>query len=88
MRSYIVIPEGTPILRVDASTARYAASKARKGMGEVVNVAEPAVLPQSSVIEGNKGPQFIPGQLSWADEHDVQAETWAGRGQPRPRALA
>jgi hypothetical protein len=73
MRSYIVIPEGTPIVRVQASTPHFAASKARRGKGEVVNVSEAAVLPQSSAIEiTNEGPAVIPGQMSWGD---VQAMT-------------
>jgi hypothetical protein len=34
MRSYLVIPAGTPILRVLASTPHFAASKARRGKAE------------------------------------------------------
>jgi hypothetical protein len=68
VRSYIVIPEGTSIVRVDASTPRYAASKARRGMGEVVSVTEAAVLPRSSAIEVVDGPASIPGQLRWQED--------------------
>jgi hypothetical protein len=68
MRSYIVIPEGTSIVRVRASTPHFAASKAKRGKGEVINVKEAAVLPQSSAVEiTNDGPVHIPGQLSWGD---------------------
>jgi hypothetical protein len=64
MRSYIVIPEGTSIVRVDASTPHFAASKARRGKGEVIHMAEASVLPASSTIGvTNEGPQEIPGQL-------------------------
>lgn len=69
MRSYIVIPEGTPIVRVDASNPHYAASKARRGKGELINVTEAAVLPLSSAIEvTDEGPQSIPGQLCWSED--------------------
>jgi hypothetical protein len=69
MRSYIVIPEGTSIVHVRASTPHFAASKAKRGKGEVINVKEAAVLPQSSAVEivTDDGPAHIPGQLSWGD---------------------
>jgi hypothetical protein len=74
MRSYIVIPEGTPIVRVDASNPHYAASKVRRGKGEHVNVTDAAVLPQSPATEvTDEGPALIPGQLRWSD--DGQAVT-------------
>lgn len=62
-----MIPEGTAIVRVAASNPYYAASKARRGKGERVNVVEAAVLPTSAAIEVNEGPQVIPGQLRWSE---------------------
>lgn len=68
MRSYIVIPEGTAVVRVDASTPHYAASKARRGKGEHVSIEQAAVLPHSATIEvTDEGPRVTPGQLRWAD---------------------
>jgi hypothetical protein len=71
MRSYIVIPEGTTIVRVSASNPHYAASKAKRGKGENICVADAAVIPASSAMEvASDGPRQIPGQLSWADVQD------------------
>jgi hypothetical protein len=69
MRSYLVIPKGTAIVRVTASTPHYAASKARRGKGEVIDVTEAAVLPLSRTIEiTSEGPAQIPGQLSLVEQ--------------------
>jgi hypothetical protein len=66
VRSYLVIPEGTTIVRVRASTPHFAASKVRRGKGEVVDVVDAAVFPLSSGVEiSDEGPAEIPGQLSW-----------------------
>jgi hypothetical protein len=73
MRSYLVIPEGTPVVRVEASTPHFAASKARRGKGEHFHVDVPAVLPLSSTIEiTDQGPQEIPGQLRWGENGNVE----------------
>ncbi len=72
MRSYIVIPEGTPIVRVDASGPHYAASKARRGKGEHVNAGGAVVLPESATVAiTDEGPSQIPGQLCWADDGEL-----------------
>lgn len=72
MRSYIVIPEGTSIVRVHASTPHFAASKARRGKGERVDVAISAVLPLSAAIEvTDEGPQITPGQLRWDENGEA-----------------
>jgi len=69
-RSYIVIPGGTPVLRVEASTPHFAASKARKGKAEHVT-AETLVMPASTAIAPVALPQVIPGQLTIdGEEHD------------------
>lgn len=70
MRSYIVIPEGTPVVRVAASTPHFAASKARRGKGERINVAHTAVLPDSATIRvaDDDRPKVTPGQLRWAED--------------------
>lgn len=68
MRSYLVIPAGTPILRVAASTPHYAASKARRGKAEHYG-GDTFVVPASSVIDGNSRPLApLPGQLTIDDE--------------------
>lgn len=67
VRSYIVIPEGTPVIRVDASTPHFAASKARRGKGEQASWGKPSVLP-ASVLRGiGDAPRVIPGQLTIDD---------------------
>lgn len=69
MRAYIVIPEGTSLVLTNASTPHYAASKARRGKGQVVAVAEAMVLPSSSAMPvTTEGPAVIAGQLAWADD--------------------
>lgn len=69
MRSYIVIPEGTPVVRVDASNPQFAASKARRGKGERITVSEAAVLAQSRTREvGDAGPAHIAGQMRWSED--------------------
>jgi len=62
VRTYIVIPEGTSVLRVDASTPHYAISKAKRGKCEHVSGGCVAV-PATAAIEANDRPAFIPGQL-------------------------
>lgn len=66
VRSYIVIPEGTPVIRVEASTPHFAASKVQRGKGEHATSGEPSVLPSSALIEINEAPRVIPGQLTIA----------------------
>jgi hypothetical protein len=66
-RSYIVIPGGTPVLRVEASTPHFAASKARRGKAQHVT-AETLVLPASGAISPSELPTVIPGQLTIHDE--------------------
>lgn len=65
MRTYIVIPEGTPVIRVDASSPKYAASKARRGKGEQASWGRPSVLPASVVKGIGEAPRVIPGQLAF-----------------------
>lgn len=70
MRSYIVIPEGTPVLHVLASTPHFAASKARRGKGTAL-ASDVLVLPVSRVTEADDGlPDVIPGQLSLEEAKD------------------
>lgn len=64
MRSYIVIPEGTPVLRVQASTPHYAASKAKRGKAEHVEAAV-LVVPASAVIDGDRPAPIHPQQLQF-----------------------
>lgn len=69
-----MIPEGTPVVRVQASTPHYAASKVRRGKGERVAVTEAAVLPASATIEiTDEGPAVIPGQLCWGPNGEQEA---------------
>jgi hypothetical protein len=64
MRPYIVIPEGTPILHVTASTPHHAASKARHGKATLV-ATEAIVLPVSRTLAASNGrSEPIPGQLT------------------------
>jgi hypothetical protein len=64
MRTYIVIPEGTPIVEVEASTPAHASSKARRGKGTFVS-ADAMVLPASRTQAAIQGPaEPIPGQLA------------------------
>lgn len=63
MRTYLVIPEGTPVLRVAASTPHFAASKAKRGKAEHVE-GDTFVVPASAVIDGNARPVPVhPQQL-------------------------
>jgi hypothetical protein len=62
VRTYIVIPEGTVVLRVDASTPHYAISKAKRGRCEHVAGGCVAV-PATAAVEANDRPTVIPGQL-------------------------
>jgi hypothetical protein len=72
MRSYIVIPEGTSIVRVDAATPHFAASKAKRGKGETLDVTQAAVFPMSAAIRiTGEGPSVIPGQMSWSDHGEA-----------------
>jgi hypothetical protein len=69
MRSYVVIPEGTPVIRVAASNPHFAASKARKGKGELLPCDEVAVIPSTAFVESRRGAlQAIPGQLAFDGE--------------------
>jgi hypothetical protein len=64
MRTYIVIPEGTPILHVLASAPHYAASKARRGKA-TSTTTEAIVLPVSRTSPAANGAADpIPGQLT------------------------
>lgn len=62
-RSYIVIPEGTPVLRVSASSPHFAASKARRGKAEHSS-GGPLVFPASASASPHDPPRVIPGQLA------------------------
>ena len=64
MRSYIVIPAGTPVLLVEASEPHYAVSKAIKGR-DVTHVTplSPVVLAQSRSIIATVAHVPMPGQL-------------------------
>ena len=63
MRSYLVIPAGTTLVRVQASTPHYASSKARRGRHVEHLVTEEIVLAESRSIEPHVGAIAIPGQL-------------------------
>jgi hypothetical protein len=63
VRSYLVIPEGTSVIRVDASSPQFAASKARNGKGEPVMQDEPVVLPVTRLRVAEAPSRTIPGQL-------------------------
>lgn len=78
MRSYVVIPEGTPVIRVTASTPHFAASKARKGKGELAPCDEVAVIPSTAFVESRRGmPVVHPDQLALVG---TDAEAAAGAG--------
>jgi hypothetical protein len=62
VRTYIVIPEGTPVLRVNASTPHFAINKAKRGKCEHVAGGCVAV-PATAAIEAHERPVVIPGQL-------------------------
>jgi hypothetical protein len=67
MRSYIVIPAGTPLLRVQASTPHFASSKAKHGR-DVEHVAtDEMVLAESRTIEPHGLIAALPGQLVFAN---------------------
>jgi hypothetical protein len=69
MRSYIVIPEGTEIVEVMASTPHYAVSKARRGKGTPINSKDTVVLPVSAAIASERqGRTPIPGEMSFFDD--------------------
>lgn len=73
MRSYIVIPAGTPLLRVQASTPHFASSKAKRGRDvEHVATAE-IVLAESRTIEPHVLIVSLPGQLVFVDGEDEAA---------------
>lgn len=59
-----MIPEGTPLIRVDASAPRYAASKAQRGKGELVVQVQPMVLAASTTRDVKQASRVIPGQLT------------------------
>lgn len=68
-RPYIVIPEGTAVVVVDASSPKFAASKARRGKGERQTVTAAMVAAESvtqSVVE--EPPAAIAGQLYWSED--------------------
>jgi hypothetical protein len=67
-RSYIVIPEGTPIVVIEASSPTFAASKARKGKGERVTTDASLVSAGSTVTVAVDTPLVIAGQLAWSDD--------------------
>lgn len=52
------------MIRVDASSPHFAASKAQRGKGESHAWTEPSVLPASALTGIDEGPRAIPGQLA------------------------
>lgn len=73
MRSYIVIPAGTPLLRVRASTPHFASSKAKRGRDvEHVATAE-VVLAESRTVEPHVLVAVLPGQLVFVDGEEQTA---------------
>lgn len=75
MRSYLVIPAGTPVLRVDASTPHFAASKSQRGKAEHLDSPRLLVFPETSLVEpnGHTAPTPIPGQLEFDAGGQVEA---------------
>jgi hypothetical protein len=68
MRSYLVIPAGTPVVQVDASTPHSASSKARRGRDATHVVSAELVLAQSRSVEPRSSwTGVIPGQLELAE---------------------
>lgn len=63
MRTYLVIPAGTALLRVQASTPHYASSKARRARHVEHVVTDEVVLAESRSIEPRGDSGHIPGQL-------------------------
>lgn len=66
MRTYIVIPDGTTVLRVEASTPHYAVSKARNGKAVVIDGSIVAV-PESAMVPPKEGPVVVKGQMTIED---------------------
>lgn len=68
MRSYLVIPAGAPVLRVNASTPHFAASKAKRGKAEHFET-DVFVVPVSAAINPHNGRPIVhPHQLSLVAE--------------------
>lgn len=75
MRSYIVIPAGTPVIHVVASKPRFASSKARRGRDATHVVTAELVLAQSRSMEPDEG--FVgvhPDQMQLVGQTAVTAE--------------
>lgn len=72
-----MIPEGTQVLRVEASTPHFAINKVRRGKGEHLDAGAVAV-PASAVIAADDRPYIHPGQLRMSVE----------RPEPDARLLA
>lgn len=71
-RAYIVIPEGTPIVVVVASSPHYAASKARRGMGERVSAADALVTASSATTSAAHNLPIVAGQLYWTEDGTIE----------------
>lgn len=66
-RPYLVIPEGTTIYEVVASSPKYAASKVRHGKGVPLEVRVASVIPHARCHELDPAESVIPGQLTLVD---------------------
>lgn len=70
MRTYLVIPEHTTLIRVEASSPHFAVSKARRGAGaEPVSVPVRAVVPMSALVDEQER-RVIPGQMTFEEAAD------------------
>ena len=58
-----MIPEGSAVLRVEASSPHYAISKARRGKGEHIADGCVAVPASAAIRAEDRPPAHIPGQL-------------------------
>lgn len=68
-RTYIVIPEGTPVWVVDAATPHYAANKTRRGLSTVESLGL-QVVPMSASVNPKQPTAVIPGQLTIEEAHE------------------
>jgi hypothetical protein len=68
-RSYIVIPEGTAVVKVEASSPHFAASKALHGKGARVTMTAATVAAESAATAvAEESPTVIAGQLCWGED--------------------
>lgn len=62
-RVYLVVPEGTPVFTVVASSPKVAANKVRRGKGTPQD-SQVVVVPVSRVRVPDPRAKVLPGQLS------------------------